>query len=94
YDYCPAVHAEENAIINSNRSDRISAKLYLAGLDSDGSLTKAIPCQRCKRKIINSEIEEVIVLDDSGVPDSYKVEDWVQEDSDWYTTELSAIREE
>ncbi len=23
YDYCPAVHAEENAIINSNRSDRI-----------------------------------------------------------------------
>ena len=94
YDYCPAVHAEENAIINSNRSDRIGAKLYLAGLDSDGSLTKAIPCQRCKRKIINSEIEEVIVLDDSGEPESYKVEDLVQEDSDWYTTELSAIREE
>ena len=89
YDLCPAVHAEENAIINSNRGDRINSKLYLAGLNADGEYTKALPCQRCKRKIINSEISEVIVLDDTGKPAHYDVVDWVQEDSDWYVKELN-----
>jgi len=84
YDYCPAVHAEENAIINSNRVDRIGAKLYLAGLDSNGKYTEAIPCPRCKRKIINSEINEVIVLNSKGEPDTYPVKSWINEDSDWY----------
>ena len=92
YDLCPAVHAEENAIINSNRNDRIGAKLYLAGVNPDGGYTKAIPCQRCKRKIINSEIEEVIVLDDNGEPESYDVEDWIQEDTDWYKREVSRAK--
>ena len=90
YDYCPAVHAEENAIINSNRNDRIGALLYLAGLDSDGKFTKAVPCQRCRRKIINSEIEAVIVLNDDGKPVRYEVCDWVKEDSDWYRGEYAA----
>lgn len=92
YDYCPAVHAEENAIINSSRADRIGAKLYLAGLDQDGKYTRALPCQRCKRKIINSEIDEVIVLDENGEPVSYDVEDWVKEDTDWYEGELTKVR--
>ena len=92
YDLCPAVHAEENAIINSNRSDRIGAKLYLSGIDADGKYTKAIPCQRCKRKIINSEISEVVVLDDTGNPARYNVEDWKQEDSDWYINELNQAK--
>jgi dCMP deaminase len=91
YDLCPAVHAEENAIINSNRTDRIDAKLYLAGFDSDGKYAKAIPCQRCKRKIINSEISDVVVLDDTGNPALYDVEDWIQEDSDWYIKELNRV---
>jgi len=88
YDFCPAVHAEENAIINSNRADRIGAKLYLAGLDAEDNLTFASPCQRCRRKIINSEIDEVIILDDKGKPISYRVSDWVQEDTDWYLMKL------
>jgi dCMP deaminase len=92
YDYCPAVHAEENAIINSNRADRIGAKLYLSGIDSEGNYTKAVPCQRCRRKIINSEIEEVVVLDDIGRPVTYNVQDWVQEDTDWYKAELEKSR--
>jgi len=71
YDYCPAVHAEENAIINSNRVDRIGAKLYLAGLDSNGKYTEAIP-------------NEVIVLNSKGEPDTYPVKSWINEDSDWY----------
>jgi dCMP deaminase len=91
YDYCPAVHAEENAIINSNRADRIGSKLYLAGLDADDNYTKAVPCQRCRRKIINSEIEEVVILDSNGEPVAYNVEDWKQEDSDWYIGQLESL---
>lgn len=94
YDLCPAVHAEENAIINSNRSDRIGAKLYLAGLDADGKYTYAIPCQRCKRKIINSEIEEVVILDDTGKPLRFKVIDWVAEDTAWYLGALEKSKRE
>lgn len=92
YDLCPGVHAEENAIINSNRSDRIGAKLFIAGLDADGNYTRAIPCQRCKRKIINSEIEEVIILDSTGEPIRYNVKDWISEDSDWYLEELAKTK--
>lgn len=91
YDYCPAVHAEENAIINSNRADRIGAKLYIAGLAADGSYTKAVPCQRCRRKIINSEIDEVVILDENGEPVSYEVDDWIEEDSDWYIEQLENL---
>ena len=92
YDLCPAVHAEENAIINSNRADRKGAKLYIAGLNSDGEYTKAVPCQRCKRKIINSEIEEVILMDEEGSPIRIDVKDLVQEDTAWYIKELAKIR--
>jgi dCMP deaminase len=93
YDLCPAVHAEENAIINSNRADRIGARLYIAGIDADGEYTKAVPCQRCQRKIINSEIEEVILLDETGKPVRIDVKDFVQSDTTWYITELAKIRD-
>jgi dCMP deaminase len=70
YDYCPAVHAEENALINSNRTDRIDATLYIAGINKDGKYTIALPCQRCQRKIINSQIHQVIILRDDGKTDN------------------------
>jgi dCMP deaminase len=85
YDYCPAVHAEENAIINSNRADRISATLYLAGITPDEKYTMALPCQRCQRKIINSQIKQVILLKDDGKPMTINVQEYVKGDSDWYT---------
>jgi len=89
YDLCPAVHAEENAIINSNRNDRSGATLYLAGLNPDGNFTRAHPCQRCKRKIINSEISEVILLNEEGQPVRIDVKDFVQEDTAWYVKLIS-----
>jgi len=84
YDYCPAVHAEENAIINSNRSDRIGSILYIAGRDRDGKLTLAVPCQRCRRKIMNSQIKDVIILSSEGKPIHYDVSEYAEEDSNWY----------
>lgn len=94
YDLCPAVHAEENAIINSSRSDRIGARLYIAGLNPDGGYTRADPCQRCKRKIINSEISEVILLDADGNPVRIDVKDFAQEDTAWYVKEINKARKD
>jgi len=92
YDYCPAVHAEENAIINSNRSDRIGATLYIAGRDRDGKLTMAIPCQRCRRKIMNSQIKDVIILSSEGKPILSNVSDYAKEDSEWYINLLNNVK--
>lgn len=92
YDYCPAVHAEENAIINSNRADRIGATLYLSGIDRGGNYTMALPCQRCRRKIINSQIERVVVLMNDGSPRYIDVEEYVKEDSHWYSDLVEKAR--
>ncbi len=94
YDYCPAVHAEENAIINSNRADRIDATLYIAGLDREGSYTMAVPCQRCQRKIINSQIAEVVILKDDGDPMRIYVKEYVKADGEWYKEMLRKAGEE
>ena len=88
YDYCPAVHAEENAIINSNRSDRIGAILYIAGIDRNGKPTIAVPCQRCRRKIINSQIKGVIILSNDDKSLHFDVSGYAAEDSKWYTDAL------
>lgn len=90
YDLCPAVHAEENAIINSSRTDRIGSTLYIAGRDRNGILTKALPCQRCRRKIINSQIKDVIILDEDNSPIKYDVKDYIEEDSQWYSAKLKS----
>jgi dCMP deaminase len=92
YDYCPAVHAEENAIINSNRADRIGATLYIAGIDRDGRLTMALPCQRCRRKIINSQIGSVVIMSNEGKSLYFDVADYVKEDSNWYQDALEKAK--
>jgi len=92
YDYCPAVHAEENAIINSNRSDRIGSTLYISGLDKNGNYTMALPCKRCQRKIINSQIDDVIILQEDGSPLIINVKDYIIEDSKWYNKIFNKVK--
>jgi dCMP deaminase len=92
YDYCPAVHAEENAIINSNRGDRIGATLYIAGRDRENKLTMAIPCQRCRRKIMNSQIKEVVILSNEGKAIHSDVSSYAKEDSEWYMDALKKAK--
>ncbi len=92
YDYCPAVHAEENAIINSDRSDRIGATLYVAGISNDGNLTMALPCQRCRRKIMNSQIKNVVIMSDDRKAIHYDVSQYSKEDSDWYRESLEKVK--
>lgn len=53
-EWCPAGHAEENAILNAARM----------GIETKGSamyMTCGVPCAKCLVKIINAGVEELIV---------------------------------
>ncbi|MHA1506997.1 MAG: deoxycytidylate deaminase [Candidatus Asgardarchaeia archaeon] len=95
YDLCPGVHAEENAIINAARSGTSvkDGKLYIYGYYAKtGKPSASIPCDRCKRAIINAGIVEVITMDDKGRIIKYNVQDWVKYDSENYIKKLEEAR--
>jgi len=82
YEMCRSVHSEANAIISSARKDMMGATLYLVGMEygSNNIVKDANSCAMCKRLIINSGIENVIVRltkDDFNV---FNVEDWIDND--------------
>ena len=83
YELCRSVHAEAKAIIHAGRTDMIGATLYLVGREvSTGNyVANANPCSMCKRLIINSGIETVIIRDDS---ENYRViqvaDEWIAND--------------
>ena len=62
YSDCPAVHAEQNAIISAPRRDMIGATLYLVGISADSGniLDNTEPCPICRRMILNSGIERIV----------------------------------
>lgn len=64
YAGCPAVHAEQNAMLSSARCDMIGAVLYLAGEDCTGEvpvrITHCEPCPICAGMIANAGIREVV----------------------------------
>lgn len=63
YDNCIAIHAEQNALLHSNYSDRIAGStLYVNGP----------PCYTCAKLIINSGITRIVHTYD----DSYVYEQW------------------
>lgn len=71
YSNCPAVHAEQNAMLSAARKDMIGAIMYLDGEERRWSeinqsyfnweeLEFCTPCPICIRMIANSGIEKVI----------------------------------
>ncbi len=91
YDYCPAVHAEENALLNAARhgSNVLDGVLYLYGQNPDGNITEeGRPCDRCKRALINAGIKKVVTLKPDGSIIKYDVSDWAKEDADKYLKKL------
>ena len=70
YADCPAVHAEQNAIISASRRDLIGATLYLCGEEINpdtkevATITSAVPCPICARIIRNSGIAKIISYDE------------------------------
>lgn len=81
YELCRSVHAEANAIIHASRNDMLGATLYLVGVNLDGSYVEnANSCAMCKRTIINSGIETVVIRDTREDFRVVKVEDWINDD--------------
>lgn len=66
YSSCPAVHAEQNAIISASRQEMLGSTLYLSGRDISGAIEEiglpiaACPCEICLRLIKNAGIDKVI----------------------------------
>ena len=69
YSDCPAVHAEQNAIISAPRRDMIGATLYLVGISADSGdiLDNTEPCPICRRMILNSGIERIVTRTGTAV---------------------------
>ncbi len=71
YEKCIAVHAEENALIQSGGRERcLGGSLYLASHNRDcGGYNDKVrgffPCNRCARLIVNAGIERVVVEGES-----------------------------
>ena len=82
YELCRSVHAEMNAIINASRDQMIGATLYLCGREvSTGEYIKnSSCCALCKRMIINSGIERVVIRDDENNYRTVLVIDWIMND--------------
>ena len=95
YDVCPAVHAEENAIINAARtgSSVLGGTLYIYGEDAKtGKIVKGMPCDRCKRAIINAGIVRVVLMNEDGTIDAIDVTTWVKEDIEKYIKRISDVK--
>ena len=63
YEFCPAVHAEQNAMLSASRSEMIGSTIYINGTEADGEQANSYPCNLCSRLICNSGIEKVVFVD-------------------------------
>ena len=82
YDYCPAVHAEENAIINAARKGH-AVEGGILFLNSNELGNAGRPCNRCKRAIMNAGIVKVYFKDGAGQTVAASVASWMKEDTEW-----------
>ena len=82
YELCRSVHAEMNAVISASRDQMIGGTLYLSGREvSTGEYVKnSMSCSLCKRVIINSGIERVIIRDSDKDYRIIEVMEWVMND--------------
>lgn len=64
YDNCIAIHAEENALLWSDRTDRINGTIIVNGP----------PCWGCGKKIAGSGIRRLVYIRDDAYADWDRVE--------------------
>lgn len=63
YRGCPAVHAEQNALLSAGRDQLLGATLYLAGFENKNGCWEPIlaePCPICQVLIANAGIANII----------------------------------
>ncbi len=82
YELCRSVHAEQNAIISSRRQDMIGSIMYLVGKEQKTGeyVNNTSSCSLCKRFIINSGIEKVIIRDTKNDYREIYVSEWIEND--------------
>jgi len=83
FELCRAVHGEANALISASRESMIGATLYMTCIDpKTGEVVSGTnSCAMCKRMIINSGIEKVVIRDDSnGAHRIISVNEWLEND--------------
>lgn len=82
YDVCRSVHSEQNAIISASREEMMGATLYLAGYRTENHEYEkgAAPCLMCRKLIINSGIEQVIVRVNKTEYTTFYIKDWIEND--------------
>ena len=82
YELCRSVHAEANAIISASRNEGIGGTLYLAGRDAATGelLSDATSCSMCRRQIINSGLERVVIRRTKTEYDVVLVQEWIEND--------------
>lgn len=82
YELCRSVHAEQNAIISARRQDMLNSTMYLVGKEQNSGkyVEAAFPCSLCKRFIINSGIEKVIIRDSKKNYRVVCVNEWIEND--------------
>jgi len=92
YDLCPAVHAEENAVVNAARNGTkvFGGTLYVVGRRPSGEIAPSHPCERCARIIINAGIKRVVTMDEEGKVLEIPVEELVRKDKEKYLEKLKA----
>lgn len=82
YDACRSVHAEQNALISASRKNMLGATLYLVQYRTDTGEYEENSgcCQMCRKMIINSGIEQVVVRINDTDYQKIDVNDWIQND--------------
>ncbi len=96
YDLCPAVHAEENTVINAARNgvSVYGGTLYIVGKYPDGRLAPSYPCDRCKRVLINSGVKQVVTIDEKGNVIKFNVDDWIDYDKRTYIEKIEKFKKD
>ena len=82
YVLCRSVHAEANAIISASRRDMVGGTIYLVGRNAATGelLSDATSCSMCRRLVINSGLERVVIRKSPTEFEVVNVSDWVAED--------------
>ena len=95
WEWCPAVHAEENSIINAARQgvSILGGTMYIAGeYLVDAPLDAAEPCDRCKKAIINAGIKEVVIRRTDGSIKRYDVKRWIEREKRDYLEKMEKAK--
>ena len=68
YEYCRAIHAEENAVIKAGSSNSVDATLFLFGYDKrTNEIVDVYPCENCMNRIYNVGIKKLVCLTPNNI---------------------------